>query len=188
MQIFKCSGQYFCLLLSDQCSASTREVCVAVVLRLLKPHFSWHINTLNSNSLIQKVTLWIWLVKKEEVRKFWEKLWTKCKFSALWFQNSLLCLLDQACPTCSLAQSVLWPSHAIMGVAQLWACTHCSATTKPSVYYSTISAVLTEIRAWEGQCCTVLTQVMANIVCILTHWLDTVLWAVKNTQPCFPVW
>ena len=69
MQIFNIQGCIF--VCCYQTSAVYQlEVYAAVVLRLLKPLFSWHINILNSNSLIQKVTLWIWLTEKEELKKF----------------------------------------------------------------------------------------------------------------------
>jgi len=81
-------------------------------------------------------------------------------------------LWPACCTRSSIACNV---AHSLTSWWQL-SRTHHSATTK---HWYTINSVWTESRTRRVKS-TVLTQVMEIVLCILIHWLNTVLWRAKN--------
>ena len=95
------------------------------------------------------------------------------------------------CNPRGLAQPVLWPPPAPHH--------HVSSSAPPSSPAVTVhpsfttttqhcasSTVWFEGRTWGSvRCWLKRWQIM---LCILVHWLNILLWTVKNMQPCFPLW
>ena len=119
----------------------------------------------------------------------------------LWGQNQTfkgllsrraLCL-NQACPTrhpwatCGPAQPILWlpPLHATMALS--WPHWAPIAQQQPNIGLLLMLSGLKPGHR-EGSAALCWLKWWQIVVCILIPWLNTVLWTVKNRQPCFLFW